>query len=131
MKTILTRFLKYSLLLLALLAALAPVYWLVTISFKREIDQFAMPPKWFSFLPTLEHYADAFLARSFGQYLLNSLVIAVASTICALIIGSLAAYSLARFRWPPKPRSTSGALDSFDAHVSGDCYRGASVSDHA
>ncbi|HXI23000.1 MAG TPA: hypothetical protein VNG71_03920, partial [Pyrinomonadaceae bacterium] len=96
----LTRFLKYSSLLLALLVTLAPVYWLITISFKREIDQFGVPPKWFSFAPTLEHYADAFLARSFGQYLLNSLVVAVASTICALIIGSLAAYSLARFRLP-------------------------------
>jgi multiple sugar transport system permease protein len=91
---------KYTVLVPALLATLAPVYWLITISFKREIDQFAVPPKWFSFSPTLEHYADAFLARSFGQYLLNSLVVAVASTICALIIGSLAAYSLARFRLP-------------------------------
>src|ERR1051325_7373408 len=100
MKTVLRQFLKLSVLLLALIATLAPVYYLITISFKHEVDQFAVPPKWFSFSPTLEHYADAFLARSFGQYLLNSLVVAVASTICALIIGSFAAYSLARFRLP-------------------------------
>ena len=94
------RLTKYVVVTAALLATVAPVYWLITISFKHEIDQFAVPPKWFSFSPTLEHYADAFIARSFGQYLLNSLLVAVASTICALVIGTLAAYSLARFRLP-------------------------------
>ena len=92
--------LKYLILLLALLATLAPVYWMITISFKREVDQFALPPKWFVFTPTLEHYADAFINRSFGQYLFNSLFVAVASTACALVIGTLAAYALARFRLP-------------------------------
>jgi len=96
------RVLKCVVLLVAVLATLAPVYWLITISFKHEVDQFAVPPKWISFSPTLEHYADAFLARSFGQYLLNSLIVAVASTICAVLIGTLAAYSLARFRLPAK-----------------------------
>jgi multiple sugar transport system permease protein len=91
---------KYAGLLLALLATLAPVYWMITISFKREVDQFAVPPKWFSFSPTVEHYADAFLTRSFGQYLFNSLLVAIVSTFCALVIGTLAAYALARFRLP-------------------------------
>ena len=92
--------LKYMLALLALLLALAPVYWMLTISLKHEVDQFAVPPKWFSFSPTLEHYSDAFLGRSFGQYLANSLIVALGSTACALALGTLAAYSLARFRLP-------------------------------
>jgi multiple sugar transport system permease protein len=95
-----TRILKHALLLLALLATLAPVYWMSTISLKREVDQFALPPKWFVFTPTLEHYADAFINRSFGQYLFNSLFVALASTVCALVIGTLAAYALARVRLP-------------------------------
>ena len=94
------RALKYSIIFLALVAALAPVYWMITISLKHEVDQFAVPPRWFSFQPTLEHYADAFLTRSFGQYLLNSAVVAICSTVCALVLGTLAAYALARFRLP-------------------------------
>jgi multiple sugar transport system permease protein len=94
------RLAKYPVLIAVLLVALTPVYWMITISFKREVDQFAVPPRWFSFSPTLEHYADAFLARSFGQYLFNSLLVAAASTICALMLGTLAAYALARFRLP-------------------------------
>jgi multiple sugar transport system permease protein len=96
----LKRLLKYPFVILALLAALAPVYWMLTISLKREIDQFAVPPRWFFFKPTLEHYADAFLARSFGQYLITSAIVAVCSTLCALVIGTLAAYALARFKMP-------------------------------
>ena len=94
------RILKKGLLVLALVAALAPVYWMITISLKTEIDQFASPPKWFSFTPTLEHYYDAFVTRSFGQYLLTSAIVAVVSTACALVIGTLAAYGLTRFRLP-------------------------------
>ena len=81
----------------ALVFALAPVYWMLTISFKTEVDQFASPPLWFSFTPTLEHYYDAFVTRAFGQYLLTSAIVAVTSTACALVIGTLAAYALARF----------------------------------
>src|SRR5436189_4500651 len=95
-----TRLSKYVLLFLVTVATLAPIYWMITISFKREVDQFAVPPRWFWFAPTLEHYVDAFVTRSFGQYLLNSFLVAVASTACALVLGTLAAYSLARFRLP-------------------------------
>ena len=87
-------------LVIAMVTAIAPVYWMLTISLKREVDQFANPPRWLFFPPTLEHYYDAFVARSFVQYLLTSALVAIASTGCALIIGTLAAYSLARFELP-------------------------------
>jgi multiple sugar transport system permease protein len=96
------RFTAYLLVALALLCALLPVYWLVTISLKTEADQFAAPPRWIGFTPTLAHYADTFGARSFGRYLLTSAVLAVCSTVCAMVLGTLAAYALARFRWPRK-----------------------------
>lgn len=93
---------KYALVLFAVLAALLPVYWLVTISLKTEVDQFAVPPRWVAFAPTLAHYREAFLERSFGQYLMTSALVAVLSTLCALVLGTLAAYGLARFRLPHK-----------------------------
>ncbi|HKQ51286.1 MAG TPA: carbohydrate ABC transporter permease [Pyrinomonadaceae bacterium] len=90
----------YVLAALAVLAALLPVYWMMTVSLKSEVDQFSVPPKWFAFEPTLAHYRDAFVERSFGQYLVTSAVVAVLSTVCALLLGTLAAYGLARFRLP-------------------------------
>ncbi|HXG68504.1 MAG TPA: carbohydrate ABC transporter permease [Blastocatellia bacterium] len=91
---------KYAALLIAVAVVLIPVYWMVTISLKSEGDHFAVPPRWFVFSPTLEHYYDAFLTRSFGRYLLTSLTVACLSTLCAMVIGTLAAYGLARFRLP-------------------------------
>ena len=92
------RWSRYILLLLSVFAAVIPVYWMVTISLKSEVDQFATPPRWLQFAPTLAHYYDAFISRSFGQYLLTSITVAVLSTICAVTLGTLAAYGLARFR---------------------------------
>ena len=74
----LARLTKYILLCVSVLAAVIPVYWMVTISLKSEVDQFATPPRWLQFSPTLAHYYDAFFTRSFGQYLLTSI------TVCLL-----------------------------------------------
>lgn len=84
----------------ALLITLLPVYWLATLSLKQEVDQFAVPPIWVRFTPTLAHYRDIFVERSFATYLVNSTVAAGVSTALALAIGTAAAYSLARF---PRP----------------------------
>lgn len=86
----------YLLAALAVAAALVPVYWMATVSLKTEADQFAVPPRWLSFAPTLAHYREAFVARSFARYLLNSAFVAVSSTLCAVTLGTLAAYALAR-----------------------------------
>jgi multiple sugar transport system permease protein len=99
-KVMISRVFRYVALVAALVFALAPVYWMLTISLKTEVDQFASPPPWLVFSPTLEHYYDAFISRAFGQYLVTSAIVAVASTLCALVIGTLAAYALARFQLP-------------------------------
>src|SRR5205823_3512114 len=91
---------RYALASIALFAALAPIYWLISISLKKEIDQFAYPPLWWNFTPTLGHYHDAFVIRAFGRFLGNSILVAACSTLVALPIGTPAAYALARFRWP-------------------------------
>jgi multiple sugar transport system permease protein len=97
-----SRLAVYVALIGAVAVALVPVYWMLTISLKSEVDQFASPPRWFGFSPTLAHYADAFVSRSFGQYLATSATVAVLSTIGSVTLGTFAAYALARFRWPAK-----------------------------
>ena len=92
--------LRYAAASIALFIALAPVYWLLTISFKREVDQFAYPPQWAGFVVTFQHYASAFRGGSFAQYFMNSVLLAAMSTLAALLLGVPAAYGLARFEWP-------------------------------
>jgi multiple sugar transport system permease protein len=91
---------KYIAALFALAFALAPIYWLITISLKQEVDQFASPPLWFAFTPTLRHYTAIFTHEAFGRYFLNSVIVSTASTGIALLLGLPAAYGLVRFPWP-------------------------------
>jgi len=77
---------------------LFPPMVLFLTSIKTELDALSFPPKWI-FQPTLENYKHIFQFSPFMKYLLNSLIVASLNTGAVLILGSLAAYSLARFRF--------------------------------
>lgn len=89
--------LLYALAALALLVFLMPLYLLISSSIKPGVMMFSRPPQ-FVFTPTLEHYRDLFTLRDFHWNILNSLIVALGSTIFSVIIGSMAAYALARVR---------------------------------
>lgn len=82
-------------LLLALV--LLPIYWMVAASLKsnKEITQDATL---YPHAPTFGNYIRLLSQKQFDAYLLNSLVVTAASVVLALILGSLAAYAIARFR---------------------------------
>jgi len=72
------------------------------MSFKTRVDIFTIPPS-ISFNPTLDNYFAAFVEKNFTKYLMNSLVVVAGSTIIAVSLGSLAAYSFSRFKmWADK-----------------------------
>lgn len=77
---------------------LFPPMVLFLTSIKTELDALSFPPKWI-FQPTLENYKQIFQLSPFMKYLLNSLIVASLNTGAVLILGSLAAYSLARFKF--------------------------------
>jgi multiple sugar transport system permease protein len=99
-KSLLLRLGAYFLIGLALFITLFPIYWIAMNSFKLDLDIFAVPPVWFDFTPTLKHYRAAFIERPFLIFAMNSLIIAVATTIVSLVFGTMAGYALARFRYP-------------------------------
>jgi multiple sugar transport system permease protein len=83
-------------LVLAAIVALVPLVWMVETSLKsnREITQ---DGTLYPHTPTLENYRSLFSGRDFGSYLTNSIGITGLSVLISLVVGSLAAYSLARF----------------------------------
>lgn len=83
-------------LLAVLLFALFPFYWMVTSSLKDQTDLLASPPVW-SFMPTLQHYRDIFADRNVVNAVLNSLVVAGATTTLSVLLGTPAAFALARY----------------------------------
>lgn len=80
-----------------LVVNILPFLWLVLTSLKTRIDIFSIPPKFF-FNPTIKNYYSAFTKRHFLPMFYNSLVISISTTILSLAVGTLGAYSLARFR---------------------------------
>jgi multiple sugar transport system permease protein len=53
----------------------------------------------FIFTPTLQNYRDVLNEGGFMRYLGNSLIVGLASTLITLVLGCMAAYGLARFRF--------------------------------
>jgi multiple sugar transport system permease protein len=76
---------------------LFPLYWMVITSIKPTGDYLANPPIWFPAEPTIVHYAAALFSYRGLAGLTNSLIIASASMLLSVLVGTLMAYSLARF----------------------------------
>ncbi len=91
----LTRVLTIVGLILLSVWSLTPVLWVISTSLKNKLEAFALPPV-LIFRPTLEHYRVLFEQYGFQDLLRNSLVVAGASTLIAITLGTLAAYSLSR-----------------------------------
>jgi len=75
---------------------LFPVYWLFMISFKTPDEIYHVPPLW---IPGQIQFSNYYVLFKDGDVLaiLNSLIVAGASSGIAIVLGTLCAYSLARF----------------------------------
>jgi len=104
------RFAAYVLLVLAVTAALFPLFWTFSTSIKNRIASFAIPPRFFNFTPTLKNYRKLFATDSFWQVVWNTVFITVTSTIISVAVGTLAAYALARHRRFPGRRPFEATL---------------------
>ncbi|MGY3717652.1 carbohydrate ABC transporter permease [Sutcliffiella cohnii] len=77
---------------------LFPIYLVLVNSFKTTKEIFSIPyslPTSFSF----DNYVTAWVTADFGRYFLNSIFVTSTSVILVLIVASMAAYVLARFRF--------------------------------
>lgn len=86
--------------------ALLPVLWILSLSFKTSgtlSDGNLIPREW-----TLENYAAIFSTTEFTRALLNSIGIALIATAIAVVLGTMAAYAIARLDFPGK-RALVGA----------------------
>jgi multiple sugar transport system permease protein len=93
---------------IVIIVALVPVLWLASLSFKDPAtiaDGSFVPTKW-----TLENYCGIFDTSLFTRALVNSIGIALIATALAVVVGSMAAYAVARLRFPGKNLLVGAAL---------------------
>ena len=90
-----------TLLVLIALFCVFPFYWMVTTSLKTQIVALESPPVWW-FTPTLANYWEVLFVDKVGPALVNSVIVAVCTTTLAVMLGTPAAYALARFEFRGK-----------------------------
>ena len=90
--------------LLFLFFFLFPFYWQTITSLKPSSEIGTTPVTWFPHSLDFSHYYNVFHApsRNFAQNILNSVIVASATTLLSLLLGTFAAYALARLPLPAK-----------------------------
>jgi multiple sugar transport system permease protein len=96
MKKNVLRIVKWAILAVFLVWTVVPVALVVVNSFKLPKDIFTAVPT-LIFQPTFDNYVKAVTQSNFGQYFLNSTVVALGSTAVVIILGTFAAYGLTSF----------------------------------
>lgn len=91
------RCLSYAALAVAVLIVLFPIYWMASTSLKLPREIFRQPALW-PHVFTLNNYRLLLDDKGFLDNIRNSVIVAGAVTVVSMVVSSLAAYALARFR---------------------------------
>ena len=90
----------YTALIVLACMSLAPIWVMISTSFKDEVTLQGDTPLWFFFVPTMDNYRSILMGRGkFDTYLLNSIIVAASTTFITLLFGGFCAYALARARF--------------------------------
>ncbi len=82
-----------------------PMYYVVIQAFKPLDELFMFPPRFYVIRPTFENFGDLFTLMSdswvpFSRYIFNTVFLTICGTLGNLIFASMAAYALAKLRFP-------------------------------
>ena len=82
-----------------------PMYYVVIQSLKPLDELFMFPPRFYVIKPTFDNFGDLVTLMSdswvpFSRYIFNTVFITICGTLGNLIFASMAAYSLAKLRFP-------------------------------
>lgn len=82
-----------------------PLVLVISNAFKPLDEMFVYPPRFLVRNPTFDNFKDLLILMSnswvpFSRYIFNTLLITAIGTAGQVIIGSLAAYALAKFKFP-------------------------------
>lgn len=92
--------LRLLLLSLGAVVMIAPFAYMLATSFKPNSLALEVPPQFIPRDPTVVNYRDAWSSNHFGRYFVNSLGVAVATTLLSVLLSSMMAYAFSRLRFP-------------------------------
>jgi len=84
----------------ALVWSLAPIYWMVSTSFKNELEATRLRPTAWPEAPTLDNYIGlSGQSLPFFDFFLNTVISCLATAVVSVLIATPAAYALSRARF--------------------------------
>lgn len=104
MNTLFARALVNGLLVALAVLSLAPLLWMLSVSFMQPGGASHFPPPLWPAEPTLHNYRELFAKAGMGRYLANSFLVAGATTLVALLLNTLAGYAFAKLRFAGRER---------------------------
>jgi len=90
----------YVLLIFGSLLMFVPVLWIALSSFKNLSEIYMSPPTFFPKLWIFSNYTEAIAQFPFLRYLWNSVYVTVSATVITLLINSMAAFALSKYKFP-------------------------------
>jgi multiple sugar transport system permease protein len=92
--------LRLVLLTLGAAVMVLPFAWMLSTSFKPDSLVLQVPPQLLPHHATTANYTGAWTSNDFSRYFVNSLLVAVATTVLAVFLSAMMAYAFARFVFP-------------------------------
>jgi len=89
----------YGLMILAVLWSVFPLFWVLISSVRPDIETYAFEQTFFPQNPTLDNYVSLFKITPFGLWMKNSAILSIATTLVVVVLSSMTAYAMSRFRY--------------------------------
>lgn len=94
---IIEKFMKFIALMLYLILAIIPLYWIIITSVKDIKEVFVFPIKYLPQVISFESYRSLFAFTNFAIYFRNSLMVALTASFGALFITMFSGYAMSRY----------------------------------
>ena len=101
------------LLAVVLVVALFPPYFMIVTAFHPPSLSFSRTPTLFSTDLSLRAFTELFDKYPYASWMSNTLIVSVSSTVLAVTIATLAAYSLSRLRYPGRSALSSAVFFAY------------------
>ena len=89
--------LRYTVLTVGAFVMVLPFLYLLSTSFKSQAYVLTIPPQFIPHPATVSNYTEVWTQDNLGRYLVNSLIVASATTVLSLLLSTMMAYAFARF----------------------------------
>lgn len=93
---------SHVLIIIGAIIILFPVFWMISTSLKKSGTELTFPPQLIPDPVQFSNFKEVWTSMPFGTFMVNSLIIAISSTIGQVFTGAFVGYAFAKLKFPGK-----------------------------